>query len=143
MTALPDPLISPRLYDGVPTKRFLAWCVDVAAIWVLCFLVVVLTAFSGLFFFGFILLAVTFAYRTLTLARGSATWGMRLMAIELRNHHDRRFDFQDAVMHTLGYMISIGMPLAQLASIVMMAGTERQQSLTDMILGSTALNRRA
>lgn len=139
----PDPDLSPQFYDGVPAKRLLAWGVDTVLILMLVLLVIPFTAFIGLFFLPFLYLVLGFAYRVVTLSRGSATWGMRLMAIELRTHDDERFDTSAAFLHTLGYTISLGMPLLQLISVVMMLSTERRQGLTDMVMGTVALNRRA
>ena len=48
-----------------------------------------------------------------------------------------------AFLHTLGYTVSIGMPLLQVISIVLMLTTERAQGLSDHVLGTVALNRRA
>ena len=86
---------------------------------------------------------IGFIYRVTTLSRGSATWGMRLLAIELRTRDDRHFDLPIAFAHTLGYTVSLMMPLLQLLSIGMMLGSERRQGLSDLVLGTVALNRRA
>lgn len=139
----PDPELQPQFYDAVPSKRLLAWVVDSAITLVLTLVVIPFTAFIGLFFFPLLYLALGFAYRVVTLSRGSATWGMRLMAIELRTRDDARFDVSAAFLHTLGYTVSLGMPLLQLVSVVMMLSTERRQGLTDMVLGTVALNRRS
>ncbi|MGB3243019.1 MAG: RDD family protein [Sulfitobacter sp.] len=142
MTHLPDPDTQPEFYENVPLKRLLAWLVDTVIIVVLCVVILPFTAFTGLFFFPFLLLMVGFAYRVITLANGSATWGMRLMAIELRDGRDRPFDLGLAVLHTLGYTLSIGTAIVQVVSIVLMASSARGQGLTDMFLNTTALNRR-
>ena len=52
-------------------------------------------------------LVVGFAYPTITIANGSATWCMRLVSIELRNSTGARLDLTEAALHTLGYTISI------------------------------------
>lgn len=142
-TATPDPLEQPQFYDNTPTKRLFAWIVDLIVIVGISIVILPLTAFTGIFFFGFLLLTVGFAYRVITIARGSATWGMRLMALELRDQADRPLDLPLAFFHTLGYSISIAMPLLQVISIVLMCTTARRQGLTDMVLGTVALNRRA
>jgi uncharacterized RDD family membrane protein YckC len=139
----PDPDMQPQFYDGVPTKRLLAWVTDVLIIAGLTLLVIPFTAFIGLFFLPALYAVIGFGYRVVTLSRGSATLGMRLMAIELRTRDDTRFDLPIAFAHTLGYTVSLMMPLLQFISIVMMLGTERRQGLSDMVLGTVALNRRA
>ena len=97
----------------------------------------------GLFFFPLLILAVGFVYRTLTLAGGSATWGMRLFAIEFRTMHGERFDLGTAFAHTLGYSISLTVFPAQAVSMILMLTTPRGQGLTDHVLGTVAMNRRA
>lgn len=139
---LPDPDLQPQFYDGVPLKRLLAWTVDVVLIAALTAIVVPFTAFIALFFLPMLYLCLSFAYRVITIARGSATLGMRLMSIELRGPDDRPLDLPMAFFHTLGYALSVALPLAQLASIVMMLSSDRRQGLSDLVLGTAALNRR-
>ncbi len=143
MAHLPDPDTQPGFYDSVPTKRLLAWLVDTVLIAIVSLIVVPFTAFTGLFFFPFLMFVTGFFYRWFTLAGGSATWGMRLMAIELRGPTGARFDGGTAFLHTLGYTVSWAFPLLQLASVMMMATGARGQGLTDMVLGTVALNRRS
>lgn len=141
--ALPDPETQPEFYADVPTKRLLAFVVDTAVILVLCLLVVPFTAFTGLFFFPALMVVIGFAYRVVTIARGSATWGMRLVAIEFRATDGRRFDLGLAFAHTLGLSISFALPLLQVASIVLMLTRPRGEGLSDLVLGTVAINRRA
>ena len=138
----PDPLVQPQFYDGIPLKRLLAWVVDILLILVICLLILPFTAFTGIFFFGLLMLVVGFVYRWATLAGGSATLGMRLMAMELRSADDRPVSGVMAFLHTLGYSVSVAFPLLQLLSVVLMVTTERRQGLTDMVLGTVPLNRR-
>ena len=139
----PDPDMQPQFYDGVPSKRLLAWVVDVLVISALTVVILPFTAFTGLFFLPFLYAVLGFSYRVITLSNGSATLGMRLMAIELRTSADRPFDLPIAFAHTLGYTLSLGVPLIQLASVVLMLSSERGQGLSDFVLGTVALNRRA
>ena len=142
MTQTPDPHTDPEFYDGIPLKRLLAWFVDMIMIVVLCLLILPFTAFTGIFFFPFLLMVVGFIYRVITLTTGSATWGMRMMGMELRDARDRPFDFGTALFHTLGYSFSCAMAPLQLISIILMCVTERKQGLSDLVLGSVAVNRR-
>lgn len=138
---LPDPYTQSEFYDDVPAKRLFAWLVDSVLILLLTLLAIPLTAFVGLFFFAFLWMAVGFAYRTVTLTRGSATPGMRLMAIEMRTHRGERLDLPVAALHTLFYMASIAMVLPQIATIVLMLTGARAQGLHDLLLGTAAINR--
>lgn len=143
MQHLPDPDMQPEFYDSVPVKRLISWVIDTVLILVLAALVVPFTAFTGLFFFPFLAFLVGFFYRWFTIASGSATWGMRVLAIEFRNAQGARFDTATALLHTVGYTVSFALPLLQLVSMVLMATGPRGQGLTDLVLGTVAVNRRA
>lgn len=140
---LADPVTQPQFYRDVPVKRLLAWGVDMIIIILISLVILPFTAFVAVFFFIGLMAVVGFLYRTITLANGSATWGMRMMAIEIRDATGARLDLGQAFLHTLGYTISWAVAPLQLISIVLMATTLRRQGLTDMVMGTTALNRRA
>ncbi len=140
---LPDPDHQAEFYADVPTKRALAWCVDAILIAVMTMVVLPFTFFLGLFFLPVLYLTLSFLYRTVSLARQSATPGMRLMAIEFRDRTGAKFDLGTAFLHTLGYTLTIGTLLPQLLSIGLMLTTARGQGLTDMVLGTVAINKPA
>jgi len=140
---LADPQRQPEFYASVPFKRAIAWIIDNLLIALLCLLILPFTAFVAVFFFPFLMLIVGFAYRVITLAGGSATLGMRLMAIEFRTLDATRFDLPNAFWHTVGYSVSWGIFPLQIVSIVLMLTSARGQGLTDHVLGTVALNRRA
>jgi uncharacterized RDD family membrane protein YckC len=140
---LPDPARSPELYADVPLKRFLAWVVDFVVIAVLTAIVVPFTFFTGLFYLPVLFMLLGFLYRWATISSGSATWGMRLAAIELRDASGARLDSGTAFLHTLGYTVSVSIFPLQLVSIALMLVSDRKQGLTDHVLGTAALNRRA
>lgn len=141
--SVPDPYHQPEFYADVPVKRLLAWIVDTLLIAALVALVIPFTAFVGLFFLPVLFLVLGFLYRWITIAGSSATWGMRLMAIELRDGYGRRFDSGMALLHTLGYTISLAFPILQIISIGLMLTGSRKQGLTDNVFGTVAINRRA
>ena len=140
---LPDPVREPDFYAGVTLKRGLAWVVDAGIGLAIAILLVPFTAFTALLWFPLLWLAVGFAYRWATLATGSATWGMRLMAIQIRDRDGGRLDAATAFAHVLGYSVSLAMlPLAVLSAAVMVV-LGRGQGLTDLALGTAAINRPA
>lgn len=143
ISGLPHPESQAEFYADIPLKRFLAFIVDTILIVVITILLIPLTAFTALFFLGFLCLIVNFAYRTLTLASRSATPGMRLMAIEFRTHHGERFDLGTAFVHTLLFTVSMSMVLPQVFSVILMLISERRQGLSDMLMGTAAINRAA
>ncbi|UWQ13150.1 RDD family protein [Aliiroseovarius sp. M344] len=140
---LPDPVTQAEFYQDVTFKRLLAWLIDVILIVALCLLISLLTFGIGFFLWGLIYLAVSFTYRVTTLTSQSATLGMRLTAIELRNHRGEKFDRTTAALHTLGFFVSMSTVAVQMISIVMMFTTPRGQGLVDMMLGTAAVNRTA
>ncbi|MCV2880898.1 RDD family protein [Actibacterium sp. XHP0104] len=140
---LPDPDLHAEFYDDVPTKRLIAFVVDTIVIVLLSLLVVPFTAFTGLFFFPLLMLMVGFVYRVATLTGRSATWGMRLAAIEFRDARGRRFDLSQAFWHTALFTFFFGTILLHLASVMLMLTGPRRQGLPDLLLGSAAVNRAA
>lgn len=139
-TMQPDPERHAAFYQGVLPKRFLAWVLDLVLIGVVTALIVPFTAFTALFFLPVLFLVVGFLYRWTTLSGRSATWGMRLMNIEFLDRNGQRFDGATALLHTLGYSLSMAFVLPQVLSVVLMWLSSRGQGLTDLVLGSVAIN---
>ena len=140
---LPDPETQAGFYEDVPAKRLLAFFIDLLIIAMLSIGVCVLTFGIAFFLFFLVLAIVGFFYRVLTLSGGSATWGMRILAIELRRHDGAKFTAADAVIHTVAFYISFGIIPLQLLSAILMLTSSRGQGLTDMLFGTVALNRKA
>ncbi|PZR00925.1 MAG: hypothetical protein DI533_01775 [Cereibacter sphaeroides] len=141
--ALPDPDYQAEFYADVPLKRALAWVVDAILIAITTIVIIPFTAFVGLFFLPVLYFTISFIYRTISLARKSATPGMRLMAIEFRDRNGQHFDVATAFLHVLGYTLTIGTMLPQLLSMMLMATGPRGQGLTDLVLNTVAINRPA
>ena len=145
--SIPDPHSRPDFYDSVPSKRLIAWIVDIGLTGVLASVISIPFALFGivlivpLLFIPVIWACTGFVYRWMTISSGSATWGMRLMSIELRDRDGGRLDGSTAFLHTAGTYISFAICPLQLVSMASMALTDRGQGLTDMILGTTMLNK--
>lgn len=103
----------------------------------------VLTAFVGLIIWPLLYLVIGFVYRAATLTSSSATLGMRFAGIELRDLSGRRLDSQKAIMHSAGFTFSMAIPVLQVISIIMMLTNPKGQGLSDALLGTVMLNRRA
>lgn len=142
MTHLPHPDNQPEFYQSVAVKRFFAWIFDTVVIVLLSATLVLLTAFVGAFIWPILYLTVGFIYRVVTIANGSATWGMRFVGIELRDAYGARLDTGLALAHTAGYTVSMAIPVIQVISVIMMLTSARAQGLTDAFLGTVALNKR-
>ena len=141
VTRLPDPTARRDIYDDTPTKRALAWVVDLAVIALATLATVPLTLFASLFVLPMVWLAIGFAYRTATLARGGATWGMRLMSIELRDARGARPDAGTALAHTGLYYGAMAVLPVQILSMGLMVATPRRQGIGDHLLGTAVVNR--
>lgn len=142
-SALPDPAYRPEFYADVPAKRFFAWVLDTVAICLICAVIVPFTGFIALFFLPFLFLVVGFAYRLVSVAQRSATPGMRFLALEFRGADGGRLDGATALLHTLGFTVSMAMVLPQVISVGLMLTTPRRQGLSDLVLGTAALNQTA
>ena len=140
---LPDPVSQAAFYDGVAGKRLIAFLVDSVIIGLITAILIPLTAFVALIFFGFFGLIISIIYRTISLSSGSATPGMRLMGIEFRTHQGERLSRNLALAHTLFFHASLAAGLPQLISAILMATGARGQGLSDHILGTVAINRSA
>ncbi len=140
-SGLPDPARQPDFYAGVPLSRALAWVMDMVLIAILAALFLPFTAFLGVFFFPLMMLVIGFLYRWSTLANGSATWGMRFFGIEIRERSGHRLRSGTALLHTLGYSISLAVAPLQLISVILMLVTPRGRGLSDLVLGTAAINR--
>ncbi|MEL6608399.1 MAG: RDD family protein [Pseudomonadota bacterium] len=142
-SALPDPVTQPGFYADVPFKRLIAFFFDAAIVVGLTIALSFATLGLGFFVFFGLVGIVSLLYRWLSIAGGSATWGMRLMAIELRNHRGERLTSLEAFLHTVAFLISFGMVIVQVISAIMMVTTPRGQGLADMLFGTVAINRTA
>jgi len=142
-TELPDPDTDSAFYESVPSRRLLAWFLDAGFTFAITVLISTLTLGIGFFLFGFVWLVSGLIYRIMTISSGSATWGMRLVGIEFRSKDGQKFSTGLAIAHTLMYTFAVGTTILQLLSIVLILSTRYKQSLPDMILGTTAINRPA
>jgi uncharacterized RDD family membrane protein YckC len=147
LPGLPDPDRMPGFYARVPSRRLVAWVVDMAII--IAIGVPLALAFGlatlgfGLLLFPLVMLGTSLAYRTLTLAGGSATWGMRFVGIELRRHDGLRLDGTTAFLHTLLYTVCFAAFPLQILSMIGMISTRYGQGLPDLVLRTAMINRPA
>ena len=147
MAGLPDPEHDRQFYEGVPARRLVAWFIDLAIVLAVGVPVAVvfgvMTLGFGFALFPIVVGGIGFLYRTATIAGGSATWGMRVTGIEFRRGDGSRFDLMTAFLHTAIYAVALSVIVLQLISCVAILATRYRQSLPDIILGTTAINRPA
>ncbi len=90
--ALPDPHTQPAFYEGVGVKRLLAWVVDTVLIGGIAVVIASIPLFLLWFVFPLVFLVVSVIYRIGSIKAFSATPGMRVFNIELRNHQGQRLE---------------------------------------------------
>lgn len=140
-STLPDPDRQPEFYASVPAKRLMAWLIDVVLVGILTFVICMMTFGLLLLVFPIVFVAVDFTYRWMCLSLSSATLGMRLMVVEIRNGAGQRLSSSEAAAHTFFYMLCAAFVLPWILSVLMMVFGPRRQGLHDVLLGTGAMNR--
>ena len=148
MSGLPDPERDRQFYEGVPLRRLVAWFVDVAIILLigvpLAVVFGLLTLGFGFALFPLIVAGVGFLYRTATLAGGSATWGMRFTGIEFRRRDGTPLRPRDrAPAHRALHGLHRASSCCSSSAASPSSAPATGQSLADIVLGTTAINRPA
>ena len=141
-----DATRDPELFDGILSKRIVAFVVDAVVIVALMVPAALVVGIFGLVTLGigWLLFAPLFAivalgYIALTLGgRGSATVGMQIAGIEIRTWSGQKMFPLLAVLHALIFWISVSV----LTPLILLVGlfTARRQLLHDLLLGVVALN---
>lgn len=145
---VPDPVLDRQFYDGVPMRRFTAFVVDALVILVILIGIAVLGTIIGALTLGlgFILMIPAFAvagffYRFTLLRERSATLGMMLAGIELRDAAGNRVDGPTAALHTLAFYTTLYLPVLMLAGMVWIWFNPHRRLLHDLPLGTVVINR--
>jgi uncharacterized RDD family membrane protein YckC len=141
LSGLPDPEADQQFYTGVPFKRFLAWIIDFSIIMLIAAAGVIATFGLGAFMFPLMLLCINLGYRIFTLSRNSATLGMIITGIEIRNHRGDKLNITEAAWHTCIYTVVMIFFFGLIITAIMMLVNKRGQGLHDYFLGTTAINR--
>ncbi|MEM6488893.1 MAG: RDD family protein [Pseudomonadota bacterium] len=148
MAGFPDPATDPQFYDGVRLRRLAAFAVDLLAILILLGGVAVIGVLIGLLTLGvgFLFLVPAFAltgivYRATMLMDRSATLGMALMGIEVRDRDGEPLDSATAVIHTVAFTaMSLLIPVL-IASVIYACLNARGQTLHDALVQTVVINR--
>jgi Predicted membrane protein/domain len=135
----------PALYDGVRTRRAMAFLIDYALVIALCipaaivvFFLGLLTLGLGFFLYGILFLLVAVPYVGFTLGGpAQATPGMRAMGIRLERLDGGPIDFFLALVHSVLFwaLNAVLTPLILLATLVL----DRKQTLHDRLLGTVVI----
>lgn len=142
-----DPLVDPRLFEGVLSRRVLAFCVDFAVVATLTVVASVLIFFLGIvtlglawLLYGGVFPAIAILYSGATLGgEQAATWGMRLTGLTARLWHGAKPGFVIAAAHVIFLYASITL----LTPFILIVGllTRRKQLLHDLVLGTLFVDR--
>ncbi len=141
LSQLPDPIVDAQFYEAVPFKRLLAWVIDTILVTLVAAATVLATLGLGAFVFPVILFAINIAYRIFTISRSSATLGMQMTGIEIRNKQGNKLSLEEAAWHTGTYTVVALIFITLAISMIMMLVNKRGQGLHDYFLGTTAINR--
>lgn len=134
-----------RLYDGVRSRRVLAFCIDYLIVGLLLIPVSIIVGFLGIItlglgwmLFGILgpLVAIVYVYATLGSPR-QATVGMRAMSLRLERLDGGRVEGTLAVLHSVLFWAAnaILTPLILLVSLFV----ERKRTLHDLLLGTVVI----
>jgi len=144
-----DPFTNPELFDGVLSRRVVAFLIDLIII-----SIPVLLAGIFIFIFGLLTLGLGWAlyvllspaaviwallYYGVTLgAPASATIGMRVMDLEMRTWYGSPAYFVLGAVHALVFWISVSF----LTPLILLVGffNERHRLLHDILIGTVVIN---
>ena len=144
-----DPAANPELFEGVLSRRVLAFVIDVVVISVPVLLGTLFIAVLGLFTIGlgwflFFLwwpAAVVWAivYYGMTLSSpASATIGMRVMDIEMRTWYGAPAYFVLGAVHAIAFWLTVS--LLTILILLVPLFNERRRALHDMLVGTIIVN---
>lgn len=144
---LPNPTNAPQLFEGILTRRVLAFLIDCVIMGALVALVMIVAGILGFLTFGLawlsipLIVPITFiAYYAATLGSSArATLGMRAMDIVLTPTRETTLDGWMAMIHVVLLWIST----AVLTPLILLIGlfTNRRQLLHDMVAGTLMVRR--
>ncbi len=144
---LPDPETSPELFEGLLTRRVIAYGIDVAIMGMLVLIVSVVGLVLGFLTFGLawaalvlVIPAVIVGYYATTLgSHRRATIGMQAMDIVLTPARGVVLDGWLAFLHALLFWVSIW--ISWPVSLAFALFTPRRQMLHDLVVGTLMLRR--
>jgi uncharacterized RDD family membrane protein YckC len=141
-----DPDTQPELFEGVLSKRIVAFVVDAVLIVALLipaalvvFVLGVITLGIGWLLYPVLFILVALGYVGLTLGGpASATPGMRLAGLEMRTWSGAPMFTLLAIIHALLFWFSVSI----LTPLILLVGlfTSRRQLLHDLLLGTVVVN---
>jgi uncharacterized RDD family membrane protein YckC len=144
---LPDPNTAPELFEGVLSRRVLAWLIDLVILTVIVSVVAVIGFIFGILTLGLgwlalpiiVPLALVFYYAVTLGSNRRATIGMSMTDLVLTPTKGPPLDGWTAFIHPLLFWLTIWF-LAPVSLVVALV-TPRRQMLHDLVLGVLMLRR--
>lgn len=143
-----NPVSEPWLFDGVRTRRILAFLLDLIVLGILIGIAIIAVGFLGLLTLGlgwllYLILVPAVAILYIGLSMGgpkSATPGMQAMGIEMRLWHGERVNGLVAIVHALTFYFAWGTGLLGFVLIGASLFSSTKQCLHDLLLGTVVIN---
>ncbi|MEM1288493.1 MAG: RDD family protein [Pseudomonadota bacterium] len=143
-----DPISQPWLFDGVRTRRILAFFLDLIVLSIFIGVAMVAVGLFGLLTLGlgwllYLILVPAIAILYIGLTMGgpkSATPGMQAMGIEMRLWYGDRMNGLVAIVHALIFYFSWGTGLLGFIIIGASLFSSTKQCLHDLLLGTVVIN---
>ena len=146
-TALPDPATAPELFEGVLTRRVIAFCIDLVVMGIMILVFSFVGLIAGFLTLGlswvalvFVIPATIVLYYAATLGSPKrATVGMQLMDIVLTPTRGQPLDGWMALIHAAVFWLTtwISWPLSLLFALF----TPRRQMIHDLVVGTLMVRR--
>jgi uncharacterized RDD family membrane protein YckC len=144
---LPDPATAPELFEGVLTRRVMAFVLDMIIIGALLMIVSIVGLIAGFFTFGLswlallvvIPLAIVLYYGATLGSARRATLGMQMMDIVLTPTREQVLNGGLAFVHALLFWVTvwISWPISLLIALL----TPRRQMVHDLVAGTLMVRR--
>jgi uncharacterized RDD family membrane protein YckC len=144
-----DPMTQPEYFEGVLSRRIVAWLIDVTIVVMLTVLAAVVLFVFGLLTLGlgwmlyFIFPAIStiiavIYYGLCYTGAKSATLGMRAVDLEMRTYYGGPAYFLLGAVHAIFYWVSVSFltPFILVVSLL----NDRKRTLHDMLLGTIVVN---
>lgn len=144
---LPNPATAPELFEGVLTRRVIAYIVDLVLLALITVIILVVGTIAGFFTFGLAWISLPIVipiailgYYVMTLgSRMRATVGMQLMDIVLTPTRGRPLDGWQILIHPLVFWITVW--VAWPISLAVALLTPRREMVHDFIAGTLMVRR--
>ena len=144
---LPDPETAPQLFEGVLTRRVLAFLIDLVLLGVVSTIILIIGVVAGFLTFGLgwltlpivVPLAILGYYVATLGSPMRATVGMQAMDIVLTPARGQPLDGWSILIHPIVFWITVW--LAWPISLVVALLTPRRETVQDLITGTLMVRR--